>query len=105
VKLEPGLTVTLTASAESPVHESVTNFAWTIVGSAGDSMTLESQSVDVTLAETDAFRRAELVVSDAGLRSAQISVSFEACFGQGKACGYQGSGCCNTCDADAKLCL
>jgi hypothetical protein len=105
VKLEPGLTVTLSASAESPIHENVTNFAWTIVSSAGDSMTLETQSVDVTLAEADAYRRAELVVSDAALRSAQLSVSFEACLGRGKACGYQGSGCCSTCDADGKLCF
>jgi hypothetical protein len=104
VPLEKGKHVTLTASAESPVHVAIAKYAWTIVAESGERTAYEGMTVDISL-DSGGFRRAELIVSDADARSAQISVSFEACLGAGESCGYQGSGCCNACDADKKFCL
>jgi hypothetical protein len=104
VKLERGNTVTLTATAQSPVDVAVTKFAWNIVGDSGERSMLEAMSVDVTL-DSDSYRRVELSVGDAEARSAELTVILESCSGPGTACGYQGSGCCNECDAQNKFCL
>jgi hypothetical protein len=104
VMLEQGKTVSLTASAVSPVEAALSSFAWTIVDSSGERVMSDGMQVDVTL-DSSSFKRAELQVLDADTRAAQISVVYETCLGTGGACGYQGSGCCSACDADRKFCL
>lgn len=103
VKLEKGKQVTLTASATSPADIAITRYSWTIVTDSGQREPMEAQTVDVVL--DGSYARAELVVGDADGRTGYLQVTFEGCGGSGAQCGYQGSGCCNGCDADKKFCL
>jgi hypothetical protein len=104
VKLENGKMVRLSASAESPVDVAIKTYAWTVVGDSGEPQMLEGMGADVVL-DSGSYRRAELRVSDADLRSSLVTVTFQVCLGTGAKCGYQGSGCCNECDAAKQFCL
>jgi hypothetical protein len=104
VEVEAGLPVTLTASATSPIDAEITAYQWTIVRGSGEREQIEATSVEVA-AEAGSYVRAELIVSDAELHNALVSVTFSACSGAGTQCGYQGSGCCVGCDDATNTCL
>jgi hypothetical protein len=103
VQLEFGKTVKLVATATSPSGRAVESFTWMYVG--GVSETIEGPELEVTLLETDSWRRADLYVADDQARSSMLSVVFTGCLGQGATCGYDGSGCCGGCDRTANTCL
>jgi hypothetical protein len=104
VKLENGKTVSLSASAESPVDVAIKSYQWTVVSDSGDRQMVEGTSLEVVL-DSGSYRRAELSVSDADARTSLLTVIFEGCLGSGAQCGYQGSGCCSECDAAKMFCL
>jgi hypothetical protein len=105
VPLEHGKPVILTASAESPQGTKLKPFAWTVVNDSGERAESTGESVDLTIDPGGSFRRAELTVSDEKSRSSILYVIFNACSGTGEECGYQGSGCCTSCDDATNLCL
>jgi len=104
VPLERGKLVTLTASASSPVGAKIGPFAWNLVTESGTSTPSTGKTVDVTIEPGGSFSRAELTVTDEKMRGAVLYVIFEACSGAGEQCGYQGSGCCSSCDDASNLC-
>jgi hypothetical protein len=104
LRVEPGKTVALEASAESPTGVAIAAFAWNLVDSSGLQTQTSGASLDVTLAPADGFRRAELTVTDAKQRAALSYVIVEACLGAGMDCGFQGSGCCTSCDDATNIC-
>jgi hypothetical protein len=105
VPLEIGKAVTLDAMAESPLGMSIDNFEWTWSNWNGDRTQVEGHSATFMLQENEMSGRVDLQVSDPDLRTGQISVQFQGCFGTGKACGWQGSGCCAMCDEKKEFCL
>ncbi len=104
VPLAHDVQVTLTASATSPLGRSIKPFDWVLVDDSGMQAESTGSSVDLTIEPGGTFRRAELFVHDEKMRSASLTVIFEACGAQGEACNYQGSGCCSSCDDATNLC-
>ncbi|HET6339146.1 MAG TPA: hypothetical protein VFG30_38260 [Polyangiales bacterium] len=105
VPLEIGQPVTLSAEASSPLGMSVRDFKWTWSDQSGATMQVDGHSATFMLEENQMSGRADLQVSDPDMRTGQLSVQFHGCFGTGKACGWQGSGCCTTCDDKKEFCL
>lgn len=105
VTVERGATLMLEGSASSPVDAAITGFTWTTVSDAGDYVSSEGERIELQVPEQGGYRRAELSVSDDRLRGAIVTVVFESCAPAGAACGYMGSGCCTSCDADGVSCL
>ena len=104
VPLEHGKVVSLTGSATSPADTKIESYSWTVVSDSGERTPTSGASVDVTIEPGSSFRRAELSVTDAKMRGGVLYVIFEACSGAGEQCGYQGSGCCTSCDDASNLC-
>jgi hypothetical protein len=105
VTVEEGSTLTLRGSAQSPDGTMITGLTWTTVSQAGDSMTIEGESLEITVpVGAGSYRRAELTAIDARGRAGIIDVVFDACFGAGTTCGYEGSGCCTSCDDASSTC-
>lgn len=105
VPLEIGKPVTLDAEASSPLGMSVNDFRWTWSNWNGETQQVEGHTATFMLEETQMSGRVDLQVSDPDSRTGLISVQFQGCFGTGKACGWQGSGCCIACDDNHELCL
>jgi hypothetical protein len=105
VPLEIGKPVTLDAMAVSPIGMPIEKFEWTWSNWNGDRLNMEGHSATFMLQENEMSGRADLQVSDPDLRTGQISVQFQGCFGTGTACGWQGSGCCAACDDQKEFCL
>jgi len=105
VKVEYGRSVMLDAEASSPVESSIVAYEWTLTSGSQPELKVEGRSATFMLEEIDQYGRAALHVRDSDDRSGAISVGFTGCQGTGKACGYQGSGCCTGCDAAGKSCL
>jgi hypothetical protein len=105
VPLEIGKPVTLAAQASSPIGMSVDDFKWTWTNQSGATMQVAGHSATFMLDEMQMAGRADLQVTDPDARTGQLSVQFQGCFGAGKACGWQGSGCCTMCDDKQELCL
>jgi hypothetical protein len=105
VDMEAGSTVRLEASASSPTDVPIKSFSWQRVTSRGDYETIPGPTLDLTLDTEASYVRAELTVLDDLTRASLLTVVFNACIGQGQACGYDGSGCCNGCDRSTELCL
>jgi hypothetical protein len=104
VPLEIGQSVMLSATGESPLGLPVQTFLWTITqGSRGQEM-VDGPTASFTLADTGSYVRVELSVRDSEYRTSMLTVTFDGCFGAGKTCGYQGSGCCTTCDKTNNTC-
>jgi hypothetical protein len=103
--LERGGSVRLSASATSPIDAEIVSFAWTIVDAGGTRAPMEGTDIELSLPLESSFMRAELLVQDDASRGATIDLSFEGCSGSGQPCGYQGSGCCKSCDDATKICL
>jgi hypothetical protein len=102
--LEQGKSVTLHASATSPIDAPITTYSWTVINGSG--IGTMAQGPDLTLTQGDAsYVRADLQVTDDEYRGAALSIAFNSCFGSGHPCGYQGSGCCRSCDDASDLCL
>jgi hypothetical protein len=104
VQLEVGKTVSVTASAVSPLEIPLEPFDWKLVRGSGERIESMGDGVEFTLLD-ESYVRVELVVRDAEYNSASVHVVFESCRGAGTQCGYQGSGCCNGCNRDADVCL
>jgi hypothetical protein len=104
VPLERDKPVTLTASATSPADAKISTFGWNLVDESGTQTTSTGETVDVTIAPGGSYRRAELTVTDAKMRAGLLYVIFEACSGAGEECGFQGSGCCSSCDDASNSC-
>jgi hypothetical protein len=105
VNIEHAKTVSLVASATSPVDSAIKSFDWTLVnGDSGERLMSSGENVDLMIDPGGSYRRAELTVTDAKLRASTMSVVFQSCSGAGEECGYQGSGCCNSCDSATNLC-
>jgi hypothetical protein len=103
VDVEAGRPVTLEASASSPVGAAITSYQWMLVSNSERSE-LSGTRAEVS-AEAGSFLRAELMVGDDESHYSPISVTFRACSGTGTACGYQGSGCCRSCESASNTCL
>jgi hypothetical protein len=104
VQLEAGKSMSVTASATSPLEIPLEPFAWTVVRSSGERAESVGDAVEFTLLD-EAYVRVELIVRDTEFNSVSVHVAFESCLGAGTQCGYQGSGCCKECDRDANVCL
>lgn len=105
VELEQGQTVMLHASAESPLGLSLQGFAWTVTYAGRSQEQQVGSDISVTLDENTEYARAELTVSDSEYRTGLFTLTFSGCFGAGRTCGYQGSGCCDACDRASNTCL
>ncbi|MCX4241966.1 hypothetical protein [Paraliomyxa miuraensis] len=106
VEVEEGATITLEGFAESPTQTEITELRWTTVSQAGDYLDHEGSSIEITVPSGGTgYRRVELTAVDARSRSGMLTVVFSACFGAGTSCGYQGSGCCTSCDDATSTCL
>ena len=103
-EIERGAAVTLDASARSPIGAEIKSYAWTIVESH-QQLQMEGQHIELSFPMDASFMRAELTVLDADSRGAFSQVSFDGCSGSGQTCGYQGSGCCKSCDSASNTCL
>ena len=102
--LERGATVTLMASASSPIGAQIRSYTWNLVTSHMQSA-MEGTRVELSLPIDASFMRAELQVIDADSRAGTTQVSFDACTGRGGTCGYMGSGCCSDqCDRSTNTC-
>lgn len=102
--VERGQSVTLVATATSPIDVPIQSFDWTLVnGDTGERVTASGETVSL-LVDTR-YKRAELLVMDAEFHGVALDVIFDTCTGPGGACGYQGSGCCNGCDENTDVCL
>ena len=104
VVVEGGSTITLTGSAKSPTGAAIVGLDWTTVSSAADYMDFEGSTIETTV-PVGSYRRVELRVTDDEARGGLITVVFEACLGAGATCGYNGSGCCGSCDHPSDTCL
>jgi len=105
VPVEEGSTLALVGSASSPTGAAIMGFAWTTVSQAGDYAMQQGASIEVSVPMGQgSFRRAELTASDAQGRTGFATVIFEACLGAGTSCGYEGSGCCTSCDDATSSC-
>jgi hypothetical protein len=105
VNIERAKTVSLVASAKSPVDSAIKSFDWTLVnGDSGERIMSSGDSVDLMIDPGGSYRRAELTVTDTKLRASTMYVVFQSCGSLGEQCGYQGSGCCNSCDSATNLC-
>jgi hypothetical protein len=105
VALETEREVMLHADAESPAGVAITSLKWTLTSNGGMQTQVEGANATFMLTDMEQGGRADLTVTDADTRSSFISVVFNGCQGTGKACGFQGSGCCNGCDARKEFCL
>jgi hypothetical protein len=103
IQVEQHATVYLKASATSPTDEAIASFQWNVVDDSGAQVT--SMGPELELQVDGSYKRADLTVTDARNRSTMLSVTFDSCSGTGVTCGYQGSGCCQSCDATTNLCL
>ncbi len=105
ILVEKGTRVMLRASATSPIGAPMKRFEWRLVADTSVQAELTGETAELFIDETTAFGRAELVVHDDESRTGRADVAFKGCAGAGKACGYQGSGCCSdSCDTETKLC-
>lgn len=105
VQVEGGATVTLEGDATSPVDAPVTMLQWNVVSSSGEREEYAGSTLEIPVPADLSYRRVEFTARDEAFRSATVTVVFETCFGPGEVCGYEGSGCCNGCDAQGELCL
>jgi hypothetical protein len=105
VPLEIGKPVTLEAEAMSPIGMSIDDFQWTWGNWNGDTMKVTGHTATFMLEETEMAGRVDLQVADPDMRTGNISVQFQGCYGTGHACGWQGSGCCTMCDDKKEFCL
>jgi len=97
--------VVLEGFAESPTETEITALTWSTVASSGERMELEGPSIEITVPTGGAaYRRVVLAATDAMGRTGMTTVIFNACFGAGTACGYEGSGCCTSCDDATSTC-
>ncbi|KIG13313.1 hypothetical protein DB30_00361 [Enhygromyxa salina] len=104
VVVEEGSTISLTGTGSSPQGHPITGYSWTTVSGAADYMDFEGQTIETTVASGD-YRRVEFTVVDDASRSGKVTVIFESCRGTGTMCGYEGSGCCSSCDDANNTCL
>jgi hypothetical protein len=105
VNIEHAKTVSLVASATSPTDTPIKSFDWTLVnGDSGERLTSTGDSLDLMIDPGGSYRRAELTVTDTKLRAGTTYIIFQSCSGRGEQCGYQGSGCCTSCDDATSLC-
>ena len=104
VQLERAKSVRLEGSASSPTDAAITSVSWKRVSSRGEEELVQGPVLDVVLGVDDSFARAELTVTDERSRTAFLTVIFAACIGAGETCGYEGSGCCNSCDRTLNVC-
>ncbi|PRQ03286.1 hypothetical protein ENSA5_17230 [Enhygromyxa salina] len=104
VVVEDGSTITLNGSGSSPRGAPIVGLSWTTVSSAADYMDFEGPTIETTV-PAGSYRRVELRVADDEARSGMLTVIFDSCHGPGTTCGYQGSGCCNSCDDATDTCL
>lgn len=105
VHLEEGSRLTLVGSATSPDGTPIERLSWTISGSDQELTMQEGESLEITIpAGAGGYRHVELTVYDARTRTGNASVTFEACLGTGTACGWEGSGCCTSCDDATSTC-
>jgi hypothetical protein len=105
VQLEQGQTVELNASAESPLGFPLQTFEWTVTYESRSQEQQSGRSISIMLDEKTSYARAELSVRDADYRTGLFTVTFDGCFGAGRTCGYQGSGCCSECDKTNNTCM
>lgn len=105
IRVERGLSLTLSASATSPIDLPITSYTWTLVSVHGVREEVTAASADVVIGEPDGIVRAELVVLDSESNSDRLDLQFDDCSGSGETCGYQGSGCCIDCDDATNTCL
>jgi hypothetical protein len=105
VLVEEGTTLSLVGSASSPRHTEITGLSWVTSSQAGEYASFEGATVELAIpAGPGSYRRAELTATDARGRTGIVSVVFQACFGAGTTCGYEGSGCCTSCDEATSTC-
>jgi hypothetical protein len=105
VTVEEGSTLSLTGSATSPMGTEITTLAWTTNSQSGEHASFEGPTIVITVPTgAGSFRRAELTATDARGRTGLLDVVFQACFGTGTTCGYEGSGCCTSCDDATDTC-
>jgi hypothetical protein len=105
VSVEEGSSLTLVGSATSPTATEITGLSWATNSQAGGHEMLEGAMLELTVPTgAGSYARAELTAIDAQGRAGIMSVVFQACFGAGTSCGYEGSGCCTSCDDATSTC-
>jgi hypothetical protein len=104
VVVEEGSTITLSGTGSSPRGDAIVGYSWVTVSGAADYLELEGQTIETTVVSGD-YRRVELTITDDAARTGMLTVIFEACYGPGTTCGFEGSGCCSSCDDASNTCL
>ncbi|PRP97360.1 hypothetical protein [Enhygromyxa salina] len=104
VVIEEGSTLTLTGTGSSPQGNAIVEYSWETVSGAADYMDFAGPTIETTV-PSGSYRRVELRVVDDASRSGMVTVIFESCRGAGTTCGYEGSGCCSSCDDASNTCL
>lgn len=105
ITVERGSSLTLSATATSPIDAKIASYAWTVRYARGAETQHDTPSIDVTVDETQGVVRVALLVLDVESNSDQLDLQLDTCSGTGETCGYQGSGYRVDCDDATNSCL